>query len=155
MGADRLAEVLARIESLAGNELLIGIPAEDSPRSGEAISNAAIGYVNEYGSPELNIPARPHLIPGVHAALPQCMMHMERAARAQLAGGSEADAGLHRAGLIAVASVQRYLTKGDGFAALSAATLARRKSKGRASDKPLIDTGAYLRSISYSIRPKR
>lgn len=158
MGPDRLAEVLARVDALAGKELLIGIPEAEGPRDdGSPVSNAAIGYINEYGSPQLNIPARPHLVPGVREALPVCISHMERAARAALqsGNGADAEAGLHAAGLAAVASVQRYLTKGTNFAALSAATLARRRAKGHAGDKPLIETGSYRRALSHALRPRK
>ncbi|MCJ2023540.1 hypothetical protein, partial [Methylobacterium sp. J-067] len=48
--------------------VLIGIPAESmhpGEKGEKPINNAALGYLFEYGQPEKNLPARPHLFPGV------------------------------------------------------------------------------------------
>ncbi|WP_425530049.1 hypothetical protein, partial [Stenotrophomonas maltophilia] len=67
--------VLSAVADLVKTKLLVGIPAETADRAAEAgepqpPNNATIGYAMEFGLPERNIPARPHLLPGVQAVLP-------------------------------------------------------------------------------------
>jgi hypothetical protein len=63
---DHLPELLANIEQLTKSELFVGIP-EDSLRDTD-ITNSALGYIHEFGSPANNIPARPFLYPGIEKA---------------------------------------------------------------------------------------
>jgi hypothetical protein len=50
--------------------------------------------------------------------------------------------------------VRAFITAGQGFAPLAAATLAARRRKGRTGTKPLIDTGQLRRAITYVLRRK-
>jgi hypothetical protein len=104
---DKLAKALT---DLSRRRVLVGIPAGESPREGGTITNAAIGYINEFGSPAANIPARPHLVPGVQNALPAVTKYFEAAARAALAGNTGAvDTYFEQAGQKAVDSVKSLI----------------------------------------------
>ena len=106
----------------------------------------------ENGSPAANIPARPHLIPGVRDAQGQIADVLESGVRGVLAGrDTDTDRILHRVGLTAQAAVRRKIDEGP-FAPLSSVTLAKRRKRGRTGVKPLIDTAQYRNAINYVVR---
>jgi hypothetical protein len=89
---------------------MIGIPQEKNARPEEPIGNAAIGFIQENGSPARNIPARPHLVPGIMQAMPEITKRLEAAGRAALRGKSaNVDQYLNQAGIAGVNSVKAYI----------------------------------------------
>lgn len=156
---DDTKKVLAAIRRLSAERVLVGIPdktaGREDPNSGQPISNAVIGYIQERGSPAANIPARPHLVPGVESILPKVTATYRSAGRAALSGDAEALNTAHqRVGLIAQNAVRRRITEGP-FIPLSPVTLHNRKTRKvapRLGEKPLIDTGQYRRSITFVVR---
>lgn len=159
MTKDRLGAVLKGIRELERHQVLVGVPAKTADRQPDPqdpgpINNATIGYLMETGSPAANIPARPHLQPGIEDARETIVAEYRTGADAVLDGKvSNADTIHTRVGLTAQASVRRKITDGP-FEALAPATLADRKRRGRKGEKPLIDTGQYRQSINFVIRPK-
>lgn len=152
---DTVAAVMASIKQLTGNQVLIGIPDSTAGREDGPISNAAIGYIQENGSPAANIPARPFLVPGVNAARDACIAALRTGAKKALDGDKSAgDAALNVAGLKAQSSVRRTLTAGDGFASLAPSTLAARRARGRTGTRPLVDSGQLRNSITYVVRSR-
>ena len=147
---DGLPDLLRRMAAMAQRDVLVGIPAGEQRDDGP--TNAEIGYQNEFGSPANNIPARPHLIPGVAAVQDKAVARLTQAASAAATGRmSDAERHLHAAGLIAQNSVRRTLTTA-AYRPLSERTLAERRARGRTGTKPLIDTGQYRNSITYVVR---
>ncbi len=147
---DGLPDLLRRMAAVAQRDVLVGIPAGEQRDDGP--TNAEIGYQNEFGSPANNIPARPHLIPGVAAVQDKAVARLTQAASAAATGRmSDAERHLHAAGLIAQSSVRRTLTTA-AYRPLSERTLAERRARGRTGTKPLIDTGQYRNSITYVVR---
>ena len=147
---DALPDLLRRLAAVAQRDVLVGVPAGEARDDGP--SNAEIGYQNEFGSPANNIPARPHLLPGVAAVQDKVVAKLTRAADAAATGRpSDAERHLHAAGLLAQNSVRRTLTT-TAYRPLSERTLAERRARGRTGTKPLIDTGQYRRSITYVVR---
>jgi hypothetical protein len=215
---DNFDQIAKAIQQLAKKKLLVGIPMETSTReqseflnmvkggTAGTISNASLGYIHEFGSPARNIPARPHLRPGVEAALPQMKSYLQAAANAALRGSPDAaDQFLADAGQAAVNSVQEKIRalphdlaqstvtarrlrrpdihfreririveleqarrdarkagrKLDANSALELANLKKtyglkriylREATDASEATPLIDTGDYMRSITYVIR---
>ncbi len=179
---DRVAALMQAIEMLRHRAVFVGIPAEFAQRDDDApITNAQIGYINEFGSPKQNIPPRPHLVPGVRAYMPQAQLRLKKAIVAACDNSltapppsedvrkpqpsmtqiqSEAKRAkpldpvlkqLNAIGVEAVVSVKKVIT--DGLSPpLVPATLAARKRAGFTGEKPLIMTSDYLRHISYVIR---
>lgn len=142
--------------------VLVGVPAENAGREPEPgqerdpINNAEIGYLMEFGSPEQNIPARPHLVPGVAGVETRIASVMKAGAKTSLVkalGGDTAplDETLNKVGLIAVSAVKNKITSGP-FQPLSPKTIAARKRRGVTRENPLVDTAGYLNSITYVIR---
>lgn len=152
--ADTAQSILDALKTLANKDVLVGIPESKDERDDGDIGNAAIGYINENGSPAQNIPPRPHLKPGVKSVEQDFMPHLKAAAQKALEGNAEgAVASLDRAGTVAANGVKRYITI-TGFTPLADATIASRLGRGRTGNKPLIDTGEYRRSITHVVRDK-
>jgi len=175
--------MVANLRALASKEVLVGYPAESAARDpvdGKAtnLTNAAIGYINENGDPDLNIPARPHLGPGIAKNLEGIEARLQKAARAatKAPGSNQADQLLHEVGAYAQAAVRKEIM--DGLEPpLADATLRARanrvnkksraakaarhelnaRSQGYTLDgmvKPLIDSGQLRNAINYVIRNK-
>lgn len=152
--ADTAQSILDALKTLANKDVLVGIPESKDERDDGDIGNAAIGYINENGSPAQNIPPRPHLKPGVKSVEQDFIPHLKAAAQKALEGNAEgAVTSLDRAGTVAANGVKRYITI-TGFTPLADATIANRLRRGRTGNKPLIDTGEYRRSITHVVRDK-
>lgn len=173
---DHMAEVMRNIRQLAKREVLVGIPSDKADRrtKGEAINNATIGYIMEHGSPARNIPARPHMIPGIANARPAITQRFEKAAKAGLQGDmDEAERQLAAAGNAAANSIKALITAGLSPALAEATLLSRvrrnRAAKGAAAElarrasgvapgsdlaKPLIESGQYRNAITYVLKTK-
>ena len=129
----------------------------------------------ENGSPAANIPPRPWLAPGVENASKKIADRYEKTANAAFDGDKQAVMkGLNSIGLIAQSSVRDKIAAGP-FVPLAASTLRararrragshrgfgagvelERRAQGEAAGtewaKPLIDTGSFLRAVTYVIR---
>ena len=148
--SDGIPDLLRRLAEVAKHDVLVGVPAGAEREDG--VTNAEIGYLNEFGSPASNIPARPHLIPGVQSVEARTTAQLAKAAKAAAEGRlSQADSALHKAGLIAQAAVRSQITSGN-LAPLAARTIEYRLARGRTGTRPLIDTGQYRNSITYVVR---
>lgn len=153
---DNTKKFIDALEALGKAEVLIGIPDTAANRSDGAISNAALGYIHEFGSPINNIPARPFLVPGVTNSRDQWLPRMEKAGQAAMnydEGGM--DIGLNQAGTIAVSAVKRTI-QSKIPPPLKPATIAARQrrtpSRTSVDTTPLIDTGQMINSITYVVR---
>lgn len=174
---DHVQEVLAALGKLAEKNVLVGIPSADAGRKEGPISNAALGYVFEFGSPEINMPARPSLLPGVKAVQSETIAGFKKATELALEGRGEAiERELHRVGLRAQNSVRAKITEGippplapstikgrirrvkgkQRRAKIDAAAAAGTpwSTQGNVAGifTPLIATGQFLHSITYLIR---
>src|SRR5712672_1378906 len=92
---DRVDALLKELNALTKQEVLVGIPAEgaDRDKGGGKINNAQLGYIPEFGAPAANIPARPHLIPGVKAYRPTAIKRLKAAAEAAMQGVGQSAGG--------------------------------------------------------------
>ncbi|KVP89989.1 hypothetical protein WJ97_23680 [Burkholderia ubonensis] len=156
MTFDRLDEILKSIAGLVQKEVLVGVPDSTAGRKdqGEPLSNAEIGYILENGSPANNIPARPHLVPGVQDARPKFEPQLQKGVEAALDGDLEkVDRSLNRAGLVAQNSV-RAKVNSNIQPKLADSTLAARRRRGVIRENTLVDTAQYRNSITYVVRKK-
>lgn len=151
---DGSKSIIHAIQEMAKKQVMVGILSEKSPRKGEPITNAAIGFIHENGSAAQNIPPRPFLVPGVNAASNKIADVLKGFAAKAVTGQATIDQGLIAAGLLAQSSVKNRIRSGEGFAPLKPATLAARKRKGAQGEKALIRTGQLLNSISFVVRSK-
>jgi len=183
MTVDHVADVMAAVGRLVSRDVLVGVPEAKTERQAEEkrrpVTNALIGYAMEFGLPDQNVPARPHLLPGIKAANEGVAKYLGQAGKAALVGDTAGvDRALHAAGLLASASVKRKITEGP-FEPLAPATIAARfRQRGTKSRRkgeefyralvaggmeawaaqefagihPLINTGQYRNSITYVVR---
>jgi hypothetical protein len=159
---DQLQGVLASINRLADNEVLVGVPStkaarDDAEDTGSPITNAQIGYINEFGSPAQNIPPRPHLFSGVRVVRAEIVARLKKAARLGMSGNAGAvERAQHSIGLIAQNAVRAKITEGLS-PALSPKTIYNRQNRKiapRMGIMPLIDKGLYRRALTYVIRKR-
>lgn len=132
---------------------MVGIPEEKNDRNDDSgITNAEIGYIHENGAPEVGIPARPHLVPGVAKVQDKIEAGLANAGKLALEGKTEGVMRqLNAIGLIAQSSIRGLITAGLK-PPLKPGTIAARRRRGRTGTKPLIDTGQYRNAITYVIR---
>lgn len=170
MTIDRMPDLLRAMDILENNRVYVGVPADSDEREeGGEITNAEIGWLMENGIPEQNVPARPHMVPGVRRAQDKITDYLRQAGRLAL----EARPGgvvraLHAAGTTAVSSVKGVIREGVPPPLADSTVRARarkrrgarlemeRRNSGDAAGldlvKPLINTGQYLNSITSVIR---
>lgn len=173
---DDVGKLIASVQGLTAQQVLVGIPSTKAGRKEGPITNAAIGYIHENGAPEINLPARPFLVPGVRESQDKWLPYLKAAALAAIdrKGIEAVDAKLHSVGLIAQNAVKLRIRSGP-FAPLSPATLRQRLAKLQAKrgiDKIsgkrwrdvtlndvtiriLIDTAQLLNAVTYVIRKVR
>jgi hypothetical protein len=150
---DVLPQMLKQVSALVKQEVLVGIPEDKADRgTGEAVTNAELGYIHEFGAPEANIPARPFLVPGIASAQAKVADYFKQIAQNALRGRDVTAQGMNAAGLTAASAVKRYMATAD-FVPLSPVTLAARRRRGVTRTKPLIDTANLQNHITYVIRP--
>ena len=160
---DKVPLLLQAIEQMTRQEVLVGIPGDTASRKTTGtrtpISNAAIGFINEYGSPALNIPARPFLQPGINNAMPAIIARLRAGAVKALSLLPDPELGtrtLMGAGLLAQNSVRAVITAviPPPLAASTIRARRTRKVAPRTGTVPLLDTGALRQAVTYTIRKK-
>ncbi len=174
---DNVPALIKSLERLATLDVLVGVPEENADREDdgekkEGITNASLAYIHDNGAPEVNIPARPFMVPGMNDAKPEITPVLVKMAQYAIAGNHlKVDEGFERVGMVCVKHIQKRIT--DGIPPpLSERTLQARARKGRkgaqkeldqrgqglppgmALAKPLIDTGEMLKSITYVTRER-
>lgn len=162
---DNSADLNRALAALTKTQVLVGFPSsgkERDPEPGELaqpMTNAALAYIHNNGSPAANIPARPFMEPGVASAQGDITGVYAKAAKAALDRPANAesivDAAHHRVGLTAQDAIQSKIEAGIP-PALAASTMAARKRKhgADASATPLIDTAQMKNAVTYVLRPK-
>jgi hypothetical protein len=168
---DRVSELQARLHKLASLDVLVGVPADKTPRASGTMNNATLAYIHNFGSPARNIPARPFLTQGVKKFLPEARSMLKQGANDALHGKGDVNKLYERIGMLARNAVVAEITEpSPSFIPLKLATIRarlRRTAAGRrqlrkvkkanetlssADYKPLIDTGQLRASISYVVR---
>jgi len=152
LNLDRMEEMMRKVQDIASTQVLVGIPAAKSPRQGDPINNAALGYIHEFGSPAHNIPARPWLGPPVNRMRDEAAAMLKKAAELRFDGkAAESDQVLNALGLTAQNKVKANIVAGGDpkFAPNAPSTIAR-----KGSDRPLVDTAQMLNSVTYVLRKK-
>lgn len=145
----RLDALMSGITELQKRSVWCGVPAANTQREDGVITNAEIGYINEFGSPRQNIPPRPFLNPAVKDNWSKVCALMQPSLTEP---GSTKP--LHRTGLYVVSQAKLNIREQRGMAPLKPATIRarqRRRKSGQAGDKALLDTASLLQSIHYLI----
>jgi hypothetical protein len=188
---DRVRQLVEGVHALADAAVLVGVPEDHAERPVDPtvpggglgqINNAAIGYIHEFGAPEVGIPARPHLIPAIRELGPEATLRLQKIGLQALEGAPESvDKGLQALGVRAQSAVRIKLedgpfvplspytvanrfrqrgTKGPRkaelqYAALLAAGADPQAAQDEAGIRPLINTGEYRNAINYVVRYRK
>lgn len=155
---DRVPELNKALLDLVDQEVLVGVPADKADRKdGSPITNAALAYIHNTGSPDANIPARPFMEPGVKDARPKVIGLLKEAGQYALKLGGNSLVVLkylHAVGLTVQNSIRARINEGP-FEPLKPGTIAGRLRRGRTGIKPLIDTGQLRNAIGYVLRSRK
>jgi hypothetical protein len=191
-GRQGLEQMTEALNLLADVEVLVGFPDDGTYRKvdtgetddygkpiksveGADITNAALGYIHDNGSPEANIPARPFMGPALEEAQGRITSKLAQVTNAVIkkgAGSIVVEQGMHQVGLIAATAIKNKIN--DGVPPpLADSTLRKRARKGRKGAglellsrqhgiapsmdfaKPLVDTGQLRNAVTYVIRSRK
>jgi hypothetical protein len=156
---DRMAILAAQIRTLADNKVMVGVPSDKTDRDEGPITNAALGYLFENGSPEIGMPPRPWLMPTVREEHSVVVKFLRQAGRDAFEGKNPLRT-FNAMGLYVVNKVRLRVRAGIPPPLKEATVAARnRRHPNRVSTSataiPLIDTSQWIRSITYVIRGPR
>lgn len=143
------------VKGFKNDEVLVGIPSDNTDRKEGEINNATLLAINEFGSPMNNIPPRPVMATGIRNAQDAIGEQFEKAASQALSKGlSVLPTYYERAGIIAANSVKKAINDQDGIEPPSESTLAARARAGFKGTKSLIVTGQMRNAITSVVRSK-
>lgn len=152
---DRTDDLLQMIKSFKRDAVLVGIPADDTTRKDDdPIGNAALLFINNFGSPANNIPARPVMEIGIRNAQDAIAEEFKKAAKAVFDSNYPnviLNQYYKRAGILASNSVKKAINDQEGIEAPSDATLKNREASGFKGTKALVVTGQMRNAITYVV----
>jgi hypothetical protein len=123
----------------------IGFPQGPTEKDGTPV--AMIAAVHEFGAPSKHIPERSFLRSSIAENMPK-YMRLNRASLVRIIHGKATPGlALGLLGEMAAGDAKKLIRNGN-FVPLSPATI---RAKG--SDKPLIDTGTMLQTLTYKVDP--
>lgn len=120
-----------------------GASVQVGPADGE---NAELGLIHEYGAPSKGIPARPFMRQTFEHRRGELIALQAKIAQGLIAGKLTEERAMGLLGAWAAGAIKATITRDGNFAPLKPATV---KRKG--SDKPLIDTGQLVGSITFVV----
>lgn len=139
------------LKALQSKEARIGFFPQSQYEDGTPV--AYVATIHEHGYPEGGIPSRPFMRPTFDERRAENRDQMAKGIRAVLNGRIEAGAMLHQLGLANAGAVSTTISRVTA-PTLSDATIAarasRRKSPG-VSDKPLVDSGLLIKSVTSEV----
>lgn len=138
-----LRDLANAIDSISQKNVYIGVIGNNAGREGE-LNNAQLMAIHEFGTE--HIPERAPIRKTMAKNGENYGGMFEKAIMGVLEGNSDADLILNRIGAQVAGDVVGEIQSGVG-PELSPSTI---KRKG--SDRPLIDTGALVQSISYEVK---
>lgn len=177
-----MEDIMRGLDALSSLEVLVGFPEatterkEDEEDEKKDLTNAALGYIHDNGSPEVNIPARPFMAPGITAVKPKLIKIAKKMAKQVMEGQGDsatiAEQGYHAMGLVAQASIRNVINEGVAPPLADSTLRARAKkgSKGAKEElenrakglppgmdlaKPLIVTGQLRNAVNYAVRNRK
>lgn len=146
IGKQQVEEALRELARRLGSDarVLAGVP-KGAGNYEDGVTLATIAAVNNFGSADGKIPARPTLQPAIEKGAPQYQRLAEVMIPKVLSGEMTMLMLLEQMGQLAEGHIKQEITDMDS-PPNAAATIAK-----KGSDNPLIDTGAFRQSIRYVI----
>ncbi len=120
-----------------------GASVKVGPQNGQ---NAEIGLIHEFGAPKAGIPARPFIAQTFVSRRAELVAIQTKIAQGILQGRLDEHRAMALLGAWAAGAIKATITRDGQFVPLKPATI---KRKG--SDKPLINTGQLVGSITFIV----
>lgn len=161
---DNMAQLVEGIRLLGTLHPMVGIPEDktdrdeddpqhDSHKSGEqSIGNAALLYIHDQGAPEVGIPQREVMRPGVKNATPEIEHRLVLAGKAALDGKPQSVRNQMAAAGQAGASAVKAMINSNVQPPLAEGTLEARKRRGVKRTNTLVDTAQMRNAVTYVVR---
>ena len=152
------------IKRFKKDAVLVGIPEEETYRTGESvINNATLLAINNFGSAANNIPARKPMDTGIALAQPEIIRLFREGAKEALSKGVKGlSRTYNRVGIVASNSVKKVINDQEGFPDVDGAdpnapkiaesTYQARQARGFQGTKALIVTGQMRNAITYVVK---
>ncbi|BBU96709.1 hypothetical protein [Providencia rettgeri] len=150
----KLTQLKAVYDELAKKQLKVGFFEHSKYPDGTPI--AYIAAIQELGYPAGGIPPRSFFRPTMSDKKAEYGQLIFRVAKAAAAGNISVTDGLTQVGAKAAGDVKLAI-KAVTTPALDDSTVkarVRRHSKGKSTDKPLVDTGQMLQAVSFTVEDK-
>ncbi|ENZ0174987.1 hypothetical protein [Providencia rettgeri] len=150
----KLAQLKKVYDELGKKQLKVGFFEHSKYPDGTPI--AYVAAIQELGYPAGGIPPRPFLRPTMSDKKTEYGQLIFRMAKAAASGNITVNDGLIQVGAKAASDVKLAI-KAVTTPALDDATVktrARRHSKGKSTNKPLVDTGQMLQAVSFTVEDK-
>lgn len=150
----KLAQLKAVYGELAKKQLKVGFFGHSKYPDGTPV--AYVAAIQELGYPAGGIPPRPFIRPAMTEHKPEYSNLIVRAVKAAVKGNITITDGLTQVGAKAAGDV-KMMIKSVTTPPLKDATVAaraRRHSKGKATGKPLVDSGLMLQSVTFAVEDK-
>lgn len=139
-GADRLE---AAITELDRKQVKVGYFPTSRYPDGKPVAGVAV--VQEFGSVSRRIPPRPTFGPAVEGSRQMQRDAIAAAVRRAVSGRQTVEQGLEQLGAAVVGEVQKAISE------LDSPPLAESTIRSKAHNKPLIDSGMMLQSVTYVV----
>lgn len=144
---DKAWKQLARhLKSIKREGASIRVGVLSSATREDGADMVVIAAVHEFGSPSIGVPERSFIRSGIREERDSLVKLLNVVARSIVGEKMTVDEGLGRLGLWAQTVVRKKIISGTITPPLAASTIAR-----KGSDKPLIDTGQLVNSITWEI----
>lgn len=150
----KLAQLKKVYDELGKKQLKVGFFEHSKYPDGTPI--AYVAAIQELGYPAGGIPPRPFLRPTMSDKKTEYGQLIFRVAKAAASGNITVNDGLTQVGAKAASDVKLAI-KAVTTPALDDATVktrARRHSKGKSTNKPLVDTGQMLQAVTFVVEDK-
>ena len=147
MSRERLEQLIKELETKV---VKVGYFEHSTYPDGTPI--AYVAAIQEMGYVKGGIPARPTLHPAMEAGTPNYKNGVARAFRNAMAG-ADLVTGLNAIGEVAAGDVKQAISSLTSPSLNQSTVDARRRRHhaGKASDKPLVDSGQMLQAVTYSV----
>jgi hypothetical protein len=143
-------KLYSMVKDLDKKYVKVGIMSDRGGQEVEEGSNLTmleLGMIHQFGSEKANIPARYWLTTYFESKPDEVSAKVSELARAVVMNKVDVRRGLELLGLWATAQVKKTITTGEHLPPpLSPVTIAR-----KGSDRPLVDTGRFVNSITHEV----
>lgn len=150
----KLAQLKKVYDELGKKQLKVGFFEHSKYPDGTPI--AYVAAIQELGYPAGGIPPRPYLRPTMSDKKTEYGQLIFRVAKAAASGNITVNDGLTQVGAKAASDVKLAIKEVTTPALddVTVKTRARRHSKGKSTNKPLVDTGQMLQAVNFAVEDK-